>query len=61
MVIILIRKTIQFLKNIQFFSSSKDVQVILQYPEKLDQKRFNDKSEIDFINNIKKFAFPYNR
>ncbi len=42
--------------NKQFYL---DVQIILQYPEKLDQKQFNDKSEIDFISNVKKFAFPY--
>jgi hypothetical protein len=48
------------LLEMEYSPQNQTIETILQYPDKHDEKNFkDDKQQSEFIENVKKFAFPY--
>ena len=54
------RKLFVHLIEMEYSPQNQTIETILQYPDKRDVNNFvDDKKHGDFIENVKKFAFPY--
>ena len=54
------RRLFIYLLEMEYIQETKSIETIVQYPEKRDEKHFSDDKKLnDFIENVKKFAFPY--